>query len=85
MLSPQGQCLRECMVYEAKPSTENNFKRYYGTCEGEFKSRFYNHSKSFRNRGNETELPKYIWQLKDESKNYNMCWKIFMYDVAIYA
>ena len=78
MLSPQGQCLRECMVYEAKVSTENNFKRYYGTCEGEFKSRFYNHSKSFRNRDNETELPKYIWQLKDESKNHNMCWKICM-------
>ena len=61
------------MAYEA------NFKLYHGTCEGEFKSRYYNHTDSFRDRGNETELlSKYIWQLKDESKNYNIRWKIFM-------
>ena len=42
------------MVYEAKVLTENNFKLYYGTYEGEFKSCFYNHTKSFRDRGNET-------------------------------
>ena len=47
------------MVYETKVSTENNFKLYYGTCEGEFKSRFYNHRKSFWDRGNEMELSKY--------------------------
>ena len=75
----EGYCLRECMVYEAKVSTENNFKLYYGKCEGEFKSRFYNHTKSFPDRSNETELSNYIWQLKDESKNYNIHWKIFMY------
>ena len=53
-------CLRECMAYEANVPTENNFKLYYGTCEGEFKSRYYNHMDSFRDRGNETELSKYI-------------------------
>ena len=63
------------MVYEAKVPTDNNFKLYYGTCEGEFKSRFYNHTKAFQDRGNETEFSKYIWQLKDESKS----WSIFMY------
>ena len=26
------------------------------------------------------ELSKYIWQLKDESKNYNIRWKIFLYE-----
>ena len=67
------------MVYEAKVSTENNFKLYYGTCEGEFKSRFYNHTISFRDSGYETELSKYIWQLKDESKNYKVRLKVFMY------
>ena len=36
----EGYCLRECMVYEAKVSAKNDFKLYYGTCEGEFKSRF---------------------------------------------
>ena len=67
------------MVREAKVSTENNFKLYHGTCEGEFKSRSNNHMKSFRGSGNETKLSKYIWSMKDESKNYNICWKLFMY------
>ena len=62
MLSPRRDCLRECMVYEAKVSTDKNFKLYYGTCKGEFRSRFYNHTKSLRDRGNETELSKYIWE-----------------------
>ena len=75
----EGYCLKECMVYEAKVSTENNCKLYYGKCEGEFKSRFCNHTTSFWDRGNETELPKSIWQLKGESKNYNIQWKIFSY------
>ena len=67
------------MVHEVKVSSENNFKLDYGTCEGEFKSTFYNHTKLFRDSGNETELSKFNWQLKDESKNQNMRWKIFMY------
>ena len=75
----EGHSLRECMVYEATVSTDNNFKLYYGYCKGEFKPRFYNHTKSFRDRGNETELSKYIWQLKDESKSYSIRWSIFMY------
>ena len=54
------------MLYEAKVSIENDFK--LGTCKGKFKSSFYNHTKLFRDRGNEAELLKYIWQLKDESK-----------------
>ena len=64
----KGYCLRECSVYEAKVSTENKFKLYYGTCELEFKSRFYNHTESFRGTGNATERSKYVCQLKDESK-----------------
>ena len=51
-------CLRECMVYKVKVSRENNFKLYHGTCEGEFKSRFHNHTKLFRDRGNQTDLSK---------------------------
>ena len=75
----EGYCLRGYMVYEAKVSTENNFKLYYGTCKGEFKSRFYNHTKSFRDKSNETELSKYISQLKDQSKSYNIRWNIIIY------
>ena len=65
----KGYSLRECIVYEVKILIEDNFKLYYGTWEGQFKSRFGNHTKSFRDRGNETELSNYIWQLKDKSKN----------------
>ena len=45
----------------------------------ELQSRFYNHTTSFRDRGNETEFSKSIWQLKGESKNYNIQQKIFRY------
>ena len=65
----EGYCLKEFMIYEAKISTENNFNLYYGSCEGRFKSRFYSHAKSFRDRVNEMELSEYFWQLTGESKN----------------
>ena len=71
--------LMECMLYKDKVSPENNFKLYFGTFEGKFRCRFYNHTKLFRCRGNETKFPKYIWQLMDESENYNIRWKFFMY------
>ena len=69
MVPLEGYCFKECMIYEAKVITGNNFKLYQGTCEGECNSCFYKHMKSFRDRGNETELSKYIWQLMGESKN----------------
>ena len=72
----KGYCLRECMVYEATVSTENNLKLYYGTCEGEFIF-FYNHKKPFWDRRNESKLLNYIWQLKDESKNFDIFGKYF--------
>ena len=56
----EGYCLKECMVYEATVSTENNCKLYYGKCEGEFKSRFCNHTTSFWDRGNETASKVYL-------------------------
>ena len=71
--------LMECMLYKDKVSPENNFKLYFGTFEGKFKCRFYNHTKLFRGTANETKFPKYIWQLMDQSENYNIRWKIFMY------
>ena len=43
-------------------------KVYLGTAEGDFKQRYQNHKKSFRNPkyANETSLPKYIWEIKDK-------------------
>ena len=44
----------------------NPDKVYLGTAEGEFKKRYYNHNKSFRNRSyaNETTLSKYVCEIK---------------------
>ena len=81
------------MVYKVKVLTENNFKLYYGTCEGEFKSRFYNHSKSFWDRGNETKFQSTFgnWRANPKIKTYvgkHFCMQRpinVAQDVAIYA
>ena len=53
-------------------------KTYIGGAATTFKLRWSNHNKSFRSRiyENETELSKYIWQLKDKEIEYNIKWKI---------
>ena len=52
-----GECLTQCLVYKATSTTSTNSFVYYGTSEGEFKSRYNNHAKCFRHREcmNETE------------------------------
>ena len=57
-----GECLTQCLVYEATSTTFSNSFVYYGTFEGEFNSRYNNHTKSFRHREcmNETELSKHV-------------------------
>ena len=42
-----GRCLTNCIVYKATVTTNSDTHTYYGLCEGEFKSRYYNHTKSF--------------------------------------
>ena len=57
-----GNCQVKNIVYKATVPTEPNYRIYYGTAEGELKTRFNNHTNSFRHRKNinETELSKYI-------------------------
>ena len=45
----------------------NQMESYVGHTEGEFKSRYYCHTSSFKlsKYRNATELSKYIWQLKE--------------------
>ena len=61
-----GNCLAKNVVYEAKINHGTESMIYYGLYEGEFMSRFNNHTKSFRNKAyrNETELSKLVWTLK---------------------
>ena len=59
-------------------STEDNIFVYYGACEGDFKMRFNNHTKSFRHRKyeNDSELSKCLWKLNDKGTAYSLNWKI---------
>ena len=60
-----GECLTQCLVYKTTSSTFNSSFVYYGTSEGEYKTRYNNHTKSFWNQEcmnyqNETELSKHV-------------------------
>ena len=75
----QGHCLVTCSVYQADVETENGETYpYIGLADGEFKTRWYNHNKSFRTvkYKNDTELSKLIWDLKDKNIQNVIKWKI---------
>ena len=79
-----GKCLSSKIVYSAEVTTETSppilpGKIYLGICDTEFKTRYGNHKKSFRHRRYEkdTELSKYIWELKDQNKNFEIKWSIY--------
>ena len=73
-----SECLTQCLVYKATSTTSSNSFIYYGTSEGEFKTRYKHHIKAFRHREcmNETELSKHVWNLKDHGLNNNLSWEI---------
>ena len=73
-----GNCLTKCSVYKASVIGRNSQSEYVGTCEGPFKDRFNNHTKSFRNRKYEsdTELSKLIWDLKDKGEDPSVKWSV---------
>ena len=75
-----NKCLTCKIVYSAEIITDHQqlSKFYLGICETEFKTRFKNHKKSFRHQENEkdTELSKYIWELKDKHTEYQIRWSI---------
>ena len=67
----QGNCLQANVVYKAEiTTTDNNVNK--------FKIRFRNHTKSINNikYQNETELSKYIWQLKRSNRPHRIKWGI---------
>ena len=57
-----GECLTQCQVYKATSATSNKSFVYYITSEGEFKTWYNSHTKSFRYHKcmNDTELPKFM-------------------------
>lgn len=73
-----GKCLTQCIVYKAEVKTNTSTSVYFGASEGEFKTRYRNHVKSFKHKKyqNETELSKFIWHLKDTSTPFDLTWTI---------
>ena len=55
----------------------NNNGNYVGLASN-FKERNRNHQTSFRHpsKRNETELSKYIWDLKDQKKSFRVKWRV---------
>ena len=75
-----GKCRSEDIIYKCVvTATGHPRKVYLGTAEGNFKQRYYNHKKSFRNwkNANETSLSKCIREMKDKHNiNPNLMWCI---------
>ena len=74
----QNKCLVTNVVYEAHITTNDDpqGRDYIGLTEGTFKKRFTQHKSSFNNidYSNKTSLSKYVWSLKNEEKEYKICW-----------
>ena len=66
----QGKCRAESSLYKCV-AMSNNIppKTYFGTSEGHWKTRYYNHTKSFRNlkHSKETILSGFLWNLKNKN------------------
>ena len=75
-----GNCLQPSVIYQATVTSKDNPtpETYIGLTENEFKTRYRNHIASFRHTRsrNSTELSKHIWNLKDNSIDYSISWRI---------
>lgn len=74
-----GNCLQSAIIYQAKVTRKDNNKceTYVGLTENEFKTKYRNHTASFRNQKlkNSTELSKYNWSFKDNNINFEIAWQ----------
>ena len=70
-----GQCQSQDIIYKCTVSTSvNPDKVYLRTAEGDFKKRYHNHTKSFRNKRytKYTSLSKYIWEIKEKHQEIRL-------------
>ena len=72
----QGKCLQTNVIYQATVTSETTTETYVGLATN-FKERYRNHKTSFRHshRRSETELSKYVWNLHDAKKPFQIKWK----------
>ena len=73
-----GKCLTTNVVYQATVESDRNTDTYIGLTADTFKTRYNNHTASFRTetKRNATELSKHIWALQDRKLTYKLTWKI---------
>ena len=62
------------MAYKGEVTINTTYNECYGTSEEEFKSRYNNHTQSFRRIShiNDTELSKHLWTLKVNGTDYHL-------------
>ena len=75
-----GNCLQSSVIYQAtvKRNDNNTSETYIELTENPFKTRYRNHTASFRHtkHRNSTELSKHVWSLKDNNIDYSISWRI---------
>ena len=75
-----GNCLQSSVIYQAtiKRKDNNTSETYIGLTENAFKTRYRNHTASFRHtkHRNSTEFSKHVWSLKDNNVDYSISWRI---------
>ena len=78
--SLKGYCLQSSVIYQAtvKRNGNNTSETYIGLTENAFKTRYRNHTASFRHtkHRNSTELSRHVWSLKDNNIDYSISWRI---------
>ena len=74
----QGKCLTKSLVYKATVKCQDEEHSYIGLASNTFKERYNNHIASFKNENHKenTTLSKYIWQLKNNRKSFEVKWSI---------
>ena len=74
----QGECLQKEMVYQATVTTREEKETYVGLTATAFKTRWRNHQMSFKHEKKryDTELSKYLWELKMKNEEFKVSWKI---------
>ena len=79
-----GESLTPKVIYRADVTNDANSdqKFYFGLAETAFKERYNNHKRDVKQSKYQynTELRKYIWNLKNNSIQYNIHWKVIHKD-----
>ena len=73
-----GKYREKAVIYKASITSNGSSKHYIGCIETEFKTRYYNHTDSFRYREkrNATEPSKTFWNAKDSGHEPIIKWSI---------